>query len=105
MHPEQVTDEYVEHQRNTSSIWFVNHPTVMLRRREVMDLGGYPEYRVAQDLGLFLKVFRAGLKVHNLPSVELHYRLHPNQVSTARGVRLREYARSLKSLWAIAKNQ
>ena len=96
MHPEQVTGEYVEHQRNTSSIWFVNHPTVMLRRREVMKLGGYPEYRVAQDLGLFLKVFTAGLKVHNLPTVEVHYRLHPNQVSTANGVRIEEYAQIIE---------
>src|SRR5437763_11670779 len=31
-HPEQVTNEYIERQRNTSEIWFLNHPTVMLRR-------------------------------------------------------------------------
>jgi amylovoran biosynthesis glycosyltransferase AmsE len=91
-HPEQVTDEYIEHQRNTSSIWFLNHPTVMMRRREVMKLGGYPVYRIAQDLGLWLKVLRAGLKIHNLPSVELNYRRHPNQVTKANGVRLEEYA-------------
>jgi glycosyltransferase involved in cell wall biosynthesis len=90
-HAEQVTDEYIEHQRTTSEIWFLNHPTVMLRRREVIDLGGYPTYRVAQDLGLWLKVVKAGLKIHNLPSVELHYRLHPNQISTSRGVRRQEY--------------
>ena len=61
-HPEQVTDEYIQHQRNTSEIWFLNHPTAMLRRSEVMSLGGYPKYRVAQDLGLWLKVFKAGLE-------------------------------------------
>jgi len=91
-HPEEVTDEYIERQRNTSSIWFLNHPTVMMRRREVMNLGGYPEYRVAQDLGLWLKVFRAGLKIHNLPSIELNYRRHPDQVTRADDVRLKEYA-------------
>ncbi len=98
-HPEQVTNEYIKHQRDTSEIWFLNHPTVMLRRREVMNLGGYPEYRVAQDLGLWLKVVRAGLKIHNLPTVELHYRLHPNQVSTARGVRREEYAQIVEDCW------
>ena len=91
-HPEQVTDEYIKHQRNTSEIWFLNHPTVMLRRRQVMKLGGYPDYRVAQDLGLWLKVVQAGLKIHNLPTVELHYRLHPRQVSTASSLRREEYA-------------
>jgi hypothetical protein len=98
-HPEQVTDEYIKHQQNTSEIWFLNHPTVMLRRREVMNLGGYPMYRVAQDLGLWLKVIKAGLKIHNLPTVELHYRLHPNQVSRAKGVRREEYAKIVEECW------
>ena len=98
-HPEQVTNEYIERHRNTSEIWFLNHPTVMLRRREVMNLGGYPKYRVAQDLGLWLKLIQAGLKIHNLPTVELHYRLHPNQVSTASGVRREEYAQIVEECW------
>lgn len=98
-HPEQVTDEYIENQRNSSSIWFLNHPTVMLRRREVMNLGGYPVYRVAQDLGMWLKVYKAGLKIHNLPSVELNYRRHPNQVTRANGVRLEEYAQIVEECW------
>ena len=104
-HPEQVTDEYVEHQRNTSSIWFLNHPTVMMRRREVMNLGGYPEYRVGQDLGLWLKVFRAGLKIHNLPSVELNYRRHPNQVTRVIGVRLDEYAQIVEECYPASFSQ
>ncbi len=100
-HPETVTDEYIEHQLNTSEIWFLNHPTVMLRCREVMNLGGYPSYRVAQDLGLWLKVIRAGLKIRNLPTVELHYRLHPKQVSTANGVRREEYLQIVAQCWGI----
>ncbi len=98
-HPEQVTDEYIEHQRNTSEIWFLNHPTVMLRRRDVMKLGGYPPYRVAQDLGLWLKVVSAGLKIHNLPTVELHYRLHPDQISRVKGVRRAEYRQIVEECW------
>jgi glycosyltransferase involved in cell wall biosynthesis len=98
-HPEQVTDEYIKHQRNTSEIWFLNHPTVMLRRCEVISLGGYPAYRVAQDLGLWLKVVKAGLKIHNLPTVELHYRLHPKQVSTARALRREEYVQIVEECW------
>ena len=98
-HPEQVTNEYIKHQQDTSEIWFLNHPTVMLRRREVMNLGGYPQYRVAQDLALWLKVFRAGLKIHNLPTVELLYRLHPNQVSRMKGVRRAEYEQIVAECW------
>jgi glycosyltransferase involved in cell wall biosynthesis len=98
-HPKQVTDEYIKNQRKTSEIWFLNHPTVMLRRQEVMNLGGYPRYRVAQDLGLWLKVFEAGLKIHNLPTVELLYRLHPNQISWGRVVRLEEYDQIVEECW------
>ncbi|HEY6805367.1 MAG TPA: glycosyltransferase [Pyrinomonadaceae bacterium] len=98
-HPEEVTDEFIKHQRLTSEIWFLNHPTVMLRRQAAIELGGYPQYRVAQDLGLWLKVVRAGLLVHNLPTVELYYRLHPTQVSTANGVRREEYAQIVAECW------
>lgn len=98
-HPEHVTNEYIKHQRNTSEIWFLNHPTVMFRRREVVELGGYPSYQVAQDLGLWLKVVKAGMAIHNLPTVEVHYRLHPNQVSTAQGVRREEYAQIVADCW------
>ena len=98
-HPEQVTDEYIRHQRDTSEIWFLNHPTAMLRRREVMNLGGYPTYRVAQDLGLWLKIVKAGLKIHNLPTVELHYRLHPNQISRTWDVLRDEYAQIVEECW------
>ena len=71
----------------------------MLRCREVMNLGGYPSYHVAQDLGLWLREVRAGLKIHNLPTVELHYRLHPKQVSTANGVRREEYLQIVAQCW------
>jgi hypothetical protein len=99
-HPAQVTDEYIRHQRDTSEIWFLSHPTAMLRGSEVINLGGYPAYRVAQDLGLWLKLMKAGLKIHNLPSVELLYRLHPRQVSRAQGVRREEYAQIVEECWA-----
>jgi hypothetical protein len=101
-HPEQVTEEFILHQRNTSEIWFINHPTVMLRRDEVIELGGYPQYRVAQDLGLWLKVIKAGLKIRNLPTVELLYQLHPSQVTAARGVLLEEYTQIVEECWQLS---
>ena len=102
-HPEQVTVDYINQQRITSEIFFLNHPTAMLRRHEVMNLGGYPTYRVAQDLGLWLRVVNAGMKIHNLPTVELHYRLHPNQVSRVPGVRLDEYAKIVDE-WSVTQD-
>ncbi len=98
-HPEQITEDYLNHQRVTSEIFFLNHPSVMLRRSEVIDLGGYPNYRVAQDLGLWLKVLFARLKIHNLPTVEVHYRLHPQQISRVKGVMRDEYAQIVEECW------
>jgi amylovoran biosynthesis glycosyltransferase AmsE len=98
-HPEQITEDYLNHQRITSEIFFLNHPSVMLRRSEVINLGGYPKYRVAQDLALWLKVVFAGLKIHNLPTVEVHYRLHPNQISRVSGVMRDEYAQIVEECW------
>jgi glycosyltransferase involved in cell wall biosynthesis len=98
-HPEQVTDEYIKHQYNTSGIWFLNHPVVMLRRSDVMNLGGYPTYRTAEDLGLWLKLAKAGLKIHNLPTVELHYRLHANQVSRTIRLQREELAKIVEECW------
>lgn len=98
-HPEQITQDYINHQRRTSEIFFLNHPSVMLRRNEVLNLGGYPKYRVAQDLGLWLKLVMAGLKIHNLPTVELHYRLHPKQISKISGLMREEYDQIVAECW------
>src|SRR6266478_4675378 len=98
-HPEQITEDYLNHQRITSEMFFLNHPSVMWRRSEVINLGGYPRYRVAQDLGLWLKVVFAGLKIHNLPTVEVHYRLHPNQISRVSGLMRDEYAQIVEECW------
>jgi hypothetical protein len=98
-HPEQVTDEYINHQYDTSGIWFLNHPAVMLRRNDVINIGGYPTYRTAEDLGLWLKLAKAGLKIHNLPTVELHYRLHANQVSRIVPLQREELVKIVEECW------
>ena len=96
-HPALVTAGYIE--QNISGVWFLNHSTTMLRPREVIKLGGYPSYRVGQDLGLWLKVIKAGLKIHNLPTVELHYRLHPQQSSIVTRVQPDQYAQIVEECW------
>ena len=96
-HPALVTAAYIE--QNISGAWFLNHPTIMLRPNEVITLGGYPSYRVGQDLGLWLKVLKAGLKIHNLPTVELHYRLHPDQTSIVTRVQPDQYAQIVAECW------
>lgn len=42
------------------------HPTVMYRRKPVIEVGGYPELRKAQDWGLWSRMCSKNLKLHNL---------------------------------------
>ena len=71
----------------------VLHPTVMMRRAEVVRIGGYrSEYRHAEDLDLFLRLGEAG-KLANLPQVLLWYRVHLSSVSHANTVEQKQSAR------------
>jgi len=56
------------------------HPSVMMRRKEVVQVGAYDErYRFAEDLDLFLRLAEIG-KLANLPEVLLEYRQHLGSV-------------------------
>jgi hypothetical protein len=64
--------------------WLANHPTLMFRRRAVMDVGGYrTEFNCAEDYDLVLRLVATYEQVHNLDRVLLYYRVHPNQVTAA----------------------
>jgi glycosyltransferase involved in cell wall biosynthesis len=68
-------------QRLLTGGWHLTHPTVMMRRSAVEDVGGYDErFKTAQDRDLFLRLAEAG-KVVNLPKQILQYRCHPSQIS------------------------
>ena len=54
------------------------HPSVMMRRKAVMQVGGYDHRWVyAEDLDLWLRLGEVG-RLANLPQVVLFYRVHKN---------------------------
>jgi glycosyltransferase involved in cell wall biosynthesis len=61
------------------------HPTVMMRKCAIEEVGGYrPEFEWgAEDYDLFLRLGEIG-KLANLPEVLVHYRLHINKVTVRR---------------------
>ncbi len=60
------------------------HPTVMMRRQAVLDVGKYAtDLRRALDLDLFLRLVEAGGRVANLPEILLRYRAHHSSISYA----------------------
>jgi len=57
------------------------HPTVMMRRVAVLDIGGYREgFRHAEDYDLWLRVIERA-KIDNLPFIGIRYRIHHAGVS------------------------
>ena len=61
--------------------WAMVHPTVVMRRAVVMEIGGYrQDLTVSEDLDLFLRLAECG-RVANLPEVLLQYRQHLTSVN------------------------
>ena len=77
MHPEVITKELAK-----SSLWFLNHPTVMFRKQSVIDVGGYNEALrgLAEDYELWIRMLRNGKELRNLSDVDLYLRINPNSL-------------------------
>lgn len=56
-----------------------NHPTVIFRKKKVIEAGGYHEFYRTEDYDLWTRMLQAGMKMRNLPDVLLNYRIgHSN---------------------------
>lgn len=67
------------------------HPTVMFRRREVLEVGGYRAgFDLAEDYDLWLRLSCKG-RLDNLPQVLLYYRLHGNNSVVTQGLSNRQF--------------
>lgn len=70
-------------------------PSVMMRRDAILRVGRYrPQYSVAEDLDLFLRLAEVG-KLANLPDTLLQYRLHYESVNHRKHEMQREMGRGL----------
>ena len=57
------------------------HPSVMLRRAELLDLGGYQEHGWAEDYDLWLRYFLAGKQMGKVTQTLLLWRDHPDRAT------------------------
>ncbi|WP_414463385.1 glycosyltransferase [Hyphomicrobium sp. DY-1] len=65
----------------------IAHPSVILRRADVLAVGGYREsFTYAEDFDLWLRLSETGA-VSNMDACLLHVRTHPHQVSRVHKVR------------------
>ena len=80
----KTTHQEIEEELLKGVGWAIVHPTVMMRRDALMQVGGYREdLAVSEDLDLFLRLAEVG-KLQNLPDVLLQYRQHLQSVNYTR---------------------
>jgi GT2 family glycosyltransferase len=63
----------------------IAHPTLMIRRRILEDVGGYREFDGPEDYDLVLRVAAAGHPIANVGEVLLDWRLGPDRLSETSG--------------------
>jgi glycosyltransferase involved in cell wall biosynthesis len=62
----------------------LNHPTVMLRRSAVLEVGNYRNLKPLEDWDLWLRLTRIG-ELANLPGDLISYRIHEQSVTSNSG--------------------
>jgi len=79
-HPNIITKEYLKQYKK---IWFANHPTVMYRKKIILDIGPYDIHLKghSEDTYLWLQLIKKGYQLHNLSDVILIYRDCPGSLS------------------------
>ena len=91
--------EEIEAELLRANGWAIFHPSVMMRRDPVLDIGGYrQEYQWSEDIDLFLRIAEVG-RLANLPGTHLHYRQH---LSSVNRLRTEEQVRTNERLLAEA---
>jgi glycosyltransferase involved in cell wall biosynthesis len=78
-HPPLVTREYAI---SIPKWWFVNHPGVAMRKKTLIELGGYGLTKdgYAEDYTLWCKYIKAGYIIANQPDVLMDYRCYNKRV-------------------------
>ena len=75
----------LEEFRKKNIDWFSAHPTMCYRRSVLEKVGGYnvKQAKMVEDYDLHLRILREFGSLHNHPETLLHYRFHPDQVTTS----------------------
>lgn len=94
-HPEVVDVNYI---KRTRSSWFINHPTVMLRKSifKVVDKYAESPEIFPEDLELWTRCLLNGLKIRNLKECLLNYNFHGKNASIVDAAQI-EWTNNLNS--------
>ena len=68
-------------------IFPVSNPTLIFRREVLYQIGGYREFAPGADYDMLLRALEAGVRIANLPTVLLQYRIRDDSASHANSLR------------------
>lgn len=60
---------------------FICHPSVLMKKSSLVDVGLYRDFRVSQDYDLWLRLLASGYKIYCINEVLLHYRIRDKSLS------------------------
>jgi len=70
----------------------IAHPSVVYRKKSVLDVGGYRSIDLVEDYDLWCRLAKHGAKFASLPNVLVQYRVHTESLS--KGTKTREVIRA-----------
>lgn len=56
---------------------YIVHPSVIMKKKTIVDIGGYPNRKRAEDLALWCELLLAGSRIYVMDDILLHYRVNP----------------------------
>jgi glycosyltransferase involved in cell wall biosynthesis len=103
-------DEILRYARNRNPF---NHPSVVFRRSLVLSAGGYPDFKLFEDYGLWVRLIQKGVRVANIPRCLVRMRQGAGMYDRRGGVSylrgelqgLREFYRTgFISFWQLVRS-
>lgn len=92
-HPEVITKDIAR-----NSFWFINHPTVMFRKSEILKVGGYGNYPgLPEDYELWIRLIKTNHQLRNINKVLVSYRIKPTQTSATNTEKRLEFLQRIQS--------
>lgn len=79
-----------------------NHQTVMFRKQDVLNAGGYQDWHYSEDYYLWVRMYESGCRFKNIDQVLVHMRVGEGMYSRRGG---KKYFESQKKLFKYMKQQ
>ena len=77
-----------------------NHPTVMYKKSDVMNCGGYGDYRRNQDFDLFIRMLNSGYIAYNIDKSLVLFRANQDNLKRRKSwAKCKSYTTMMYSFW------